>query len=274
MSGEGRYRQRLGTLAANWRVLALRGLVALIFGLVVLFWPGLVLAVLTLLSGLYALVDGGFVLVPAIRSSERGARRWLPLAEGAVGVTAGLLALLWPGMTVSGLLYVITGWALLTGVLKITTAIALRSEVENEWLLAGSGALSVLFGLLLAALAGSDLPSLAPFIGVFAIVVGLAMIVFAFRNRDRQRTRRAFRAIPRSGCCVAKVPSARPSRVYGVEGRPLCLLSTLPYGNEARILRSRHLRSPGFLREPRKTRDRTGPLCGAPKMDATGEAGP
>jgi uncharacterized membrane protein HdeD (DUF308 family) len=72
---EGRYRQRLSTFAANWRVMALRGLVALLFGLVVLFWPGLVLAVLTLLSGLYALVDGGFVLVPAIRSSERGARR-------------------------------------------------------------------------------------------------------------------------------------------------------------------------------------------------------
>jgi uncharacterized membrane protein HdeD (DUF308 family) len=189
MSGEGRYRQRLNTFAANWRVLALRGLVALLFGLVVLLWPGLVLAVLSLLFGIYALVDGGVALVPALRSSERGARRGLPLAEGGVGVIAGLLALLWPGMTVSGLVYVITGWALLTGVLKITTAIVLRSEVENGWLLAGSGALSVLFGVILAALAGSDLPSLAPFIGIFAIVVGLALIVFAFRTRDRQRTR-------------------------------------------------------------------------------------
>jgi uncharacterized membrane protein HdeD (DUF308 family) len=191
MSGEGRYRQRLRTLAANWRVLALRGLVAVLFGLVVLFWPGLILVVLTLLFGIYALVDGGIVLVPALRTSERGARRWLPLAEGAVGVVAGLVALLWPGMTTSGLLYVIVGWAVASGILKITTAIVLRSEVENGWLLAGSGALSVLFGVILAALAGSDLPSLAPFIGVFAIVVGLALIVFAFRIRDRQRNRQA-----------------------------------------------------------------------------------
>jgi uncharacterized membrane protein HdeD (DUF308 family) len=189
MSNERRYRQRLSTFAANWRVLALRGLAALLFGLVVLFWPGLVLAVLTLLFGIYALVDGGVVLVPALRSSEQGARRWLPLAEGTVGVIAGLLALLWPGMTASGLLYVIVGWALLTGILKTLTAIMLRSEVENGWLLAGSGALSVLFGVILAALAGSDLPSLAPFIGVFALVVGLALIVFAFRTRDRQRNR-------------------------------------------------------------------------------------
>lgn len=188
MSNERRYRQRLGAFAANWRVMALRGLAALLFGLVVLFWPGVILAVLTLLFGIYALVDGGVVLVPALRTSERGVQRWIPLAEGAVGIIAGLVALLWPGMTTSGLLYVIVVWAVATGILKITTTIVLRTEVENGWLLAGSGALSVLFGVTLAVLVGSDLPSLAPFIGVFAIVVGLAMIVFAFRTRDRQRS--------------------------------------------------------------------------------------
>ena len=189
MSNEGRYRQRLSAFAANWRVLALRGLAALLFGLVVLFWPGVILAVLTLIFGIYALVDGGVVLVPALKASERGVGRWLPLAEGAVGVIAGLVALLWPGMTASGLLYVIVGWAVATGILKISTAIVLRSEVENGWLFAGSGVLSVLFGAILAALAGSNLPSLAPYIGVFAIVVGLALILFAFRMRDRQRNR-------------------------------------------------------------------------------------
>jgi uncharacterized membrane protein HdeD (DUF308 family) len=191
MSNAGRYRQRLSTFAANWRALALRGFVALLFGLVVLFWPGLILAVLSLLFGIYALVDGGVVLVPALRSSDRGARRWLPLAEGAVGVVAGLVALLWPGMTASGLLYVIAGWAVATGILKITTTIVLRGEVENGWPLAASGALSVLFGAILADLAGSDLPSLAPFIGVFAIVLGLGLITFALRTRDQQRSRQA-----------------------------------------------------------------------------------
>jgi uncharacterized membrane protein HdeD (DUF308 family) len=191
MSSQGSYRQRLSTFASNWRVLALRGLVAVLFGLVILFWPGLILAVLSLLFGIYALVDGGVVLVPALRSSDRGARRWLPLAEGTVGVIAGLAALLWPGLTSSGLLYVIVGWALVTGILKILTAIVVRSEVENVWLLAGGGALSVLFGVILAALVGSELPALAPFIGVFAVVVGLALIVFAFRIRDRQQNRQA-----------------------------------------------------------------------------------
>jgi uncharacterized membrane protein HdeD (DUF308 family) len=187
MSDEGRYQQRLSTFAANWRALALRGLVALMFGLVVLFWPGLVLAVLALLFGLYAVVDGAITFVPALRSSDRGARRWLPLTEGAVGVIAGLVALLLSGMTGNGLVYVIVGWALATGALKILTAILLRAEVENGWLLAGSGALSVLFGVLLAALAGSDVPILAPLIGAFAVIVGLALIVFAFRLREQRR---------------------------------------------------------------------------------------
>ena len=191
MSNERRYRQRLSRFAENWRAVALRGLVALLFGLVVLFWPSLILAVLSLFFGIYALVDGGVALVPALRSSDRGARRWLPLAEGTVGVIAGLVALLWPGLTASGLLYVIVGWAVVTGILKIVTAIVLRSEIENGWLLAGGGALSVLFGVILAVLVGSDLPSLAPFIGVFAAVVGLALIVFAFRIRDRRRNRQA-----------------------------------------------------------------------------------
>src|SRR5215203_2060284 len=118
--------------------------------------------------------------VPVLRS-EPG--RLLPPGEYGSDIA---LVLLWTGLIASGLLYIIVGWAFATGVLKILTAILLRAEVENAWLLAGSGALSVLFGILLAALAGSDVPFLAPFIGVFAVVVGLTLIVFAFRLRDRR----------------------------------------------------------------------------------------
>jgi len=188
MSSGGHYQQRLNKLAENWRAVALRGFVAVLFGLVVLLWPGLILTVLALLFGIYALVDGATVLVPALKASDRGARRWLPLSEGAVGVIAGLVAVVWSGPTVSGLLYVIAAWALLTGILKILTVIVLRGEVENGGLLAGRGALSVLFGGILAALVGSDLPSVAPLIGAFAAVVGLVLIVVAMRMRARRRT--------------------------------------------------------------------------------------
>ena len=125
--------------------------------------------------------------MPALRAPDRGARRWLPLSEGAVDVITGLVAVVWSGLTVSGLLYVISAWALLTGVLKILTAIVLRSEVENGWLLAASGALSVLFGVILAALVRADLPSVAPLIGAFGVVLGLALIAFALRMRARRQ---------------------------------------------------------------------------------------
>ena len=187
MSTEGRYQQRLSTFADNWRALALRGLVALLFGLVVLFWPGLVLTVLALLFGIYAAVDGATPSYPPSDPRSGGHRGHFRLTEGAVGVVAGLVALLLSGLSRNGLIYVIAGWALLTGVLKILTAVLLRAEVENGWLLAGSGVLSVLFGVLLVVLAGSDVPFLAPFIGGFAVVVGLALIVFAFRLRERRR---------------------------------------------------------------------------------------
>jgi len=187
VSNERRYQRRFSAVAANWRALALRGLVALLFGLVVLFWPGLVLTVLALLFGIYAAVDGAITLVPALRSQDRGARRTLPLAEGSVGIVAGLASLLWPGLTAIGLVYLIAAWAVATGVLKVLTAMLLRAAVQNGWLLAGSGALSVLFGIVLVVLARSDVPFLVPFIGGFAVVVGLALIVFAFRLRERRR---------------------------------------------------------------------------------------
>ncbi len=182
MSEEPRYRQRLSSLATNWRALALRGLIALLFGLVILFWPGLVLTVLSILFGIYAAVDGAITFVPALRSPERGPQRTLPLTEGVVGIVAGLVALLWPGLTAVGLVYVIAGWAVATGVLKVLTAMLLRTEAR---MLAGSGVLSVLFGILLVVLARSDVPFLASFIGGFSLVVGLALIVFAFRLRER-----------------------------------------------------------------------------------------
>jgi len=186
MSDEGRYGRRLSTWAANWRTLAVRGLIALLFGLVVLLWPALVLTVLSVLFGIYAAVDGAITLVPALRSPARGLRRTLPLTEGAIGIVAGLVALLSPGLTVLGLVYLIAVWAVATGVTKVLTAMLLRAEVKNGWMLAGSGVLSVLFGILLVAVARSDVPFLAPFVGGFAVVVGLALIVFAFRMRERR----------------------------------------------------------------------------------------
>jgi uncharacterized membrane protein HdeD (DUF308 family) len=175
----------LPTLAGNWWALALRGVAAVLFGLAALIWPGLTLAVLIVLYGAYALVDGIFAVVAGVRAGG-GTRRWLLLAEGILGVLAGLVALFFPGITALVLLYVIAFWAIFGGILRIVSAILLRREIDNEWSMALSGVLSVLLGVILAVLPGVGLLSLAWLIGVFALGVGVTLIVLAFRVRGQR----------------------------------------------------------------------------------------
>jgi uncharacterized membrane protein HdeD (DUF308 family) len=175
----------LPLLAGNWWALLLRGIAAALFGLAALFWPGMTIFVLIIFFGAYALVDGILALVAGIRGSEGS--RWLLLAEGALGVLAGLAALFWPGMTALLLLFVISAWAIFTGLLKVIMAIAFRREVENAWLMGLSGVLSVLFGVILAVLPAAGLLSLVWLVGIYALIFGVALIVLGWRARgDRQ----------------------------------------------------------------------------------------
>jgi uncharacterized membrane protein HdeD (DUF308 family) len=173
----------LPTLATNWWALLLRGIAAVLFGLAALFWPGLTLFVLIVFFGAYALVDGILAIVAGIRGSE--GRRWLLLAEGVLGVLAGLITFFWPGMTALFLLFVISAWAIFTGLLKVVMAIFFRREVENAWLMGLSGVLSVLFGVVLAVLPGAGLLSLVWLIGIYALIVGVVLIVLGFSMRGQ-----------------------------------------------------------------------------------------
>ncbi|HEX2741771.1 MAG TPA: HdeD family acid-resistance protein [Rubrobacter sp.] len=175
----------LPMVAGNWWALLLRGIAAVLFGLAALFWPGLTLYVLVIFFGAYVLVDGVFAIAAGIRGS--GGRGWLLLAEGVLGVLAGLVALFWPGISALVLLYVIAAWAIFTGILKVVIAISLRREIENEWLMILSGVLSVVFGVVLAALPGVGLLSLVWLVGIYALIFGVALIVLGFRVRGHRR---------------------------------------------------------------------------------------
>jgi len=172
-------------LAGNWWALLLRGIAAVLFGLAALFWPGLTLFVLIIFFGAYALVDGILAVVAGIRGSEGS--RWLLLAEGVLGVLAGLAAFFWPGMTALVLLFLISAWAIFTGLLKVVMAIAFRRNIENEWLMGLSGVLSVLFGVVLAVWPGAGLLSLVWLVGIYALIFGIALIVLGFRTRDHRQ---------------------------------------------------------------------------------------
>lgn len=175
----------LSVVSGNWWVLALRGVLAVLFGLLALIAPVATLTVLVLFWGAFALVDGIFALVSAFRVTGGKGRLWLIL-EGALGILAGIVTFLYPGLTALVLLYIIAFWAIFIGILRIVTAVSLRREMENEWLMILGGILTVIFGILLIALPGVGLLSLTWLIGIWALIFGIALIVLAFRVRNLQ----------------------------------------------------------------------------------------
>src|SRR5262245_30785719 len=125
-------------MARNWWMLVLRGIAAILFGLLAWTWPGVTLVVLVMLWGAYALVDGLLAIASAI--SGASGRPWWTLAlEGVAGVGAAVVTWLWPGLTAIVLLYVIAAWAIVTGVIEIVVAIRLRKEIRGEFWLALAG---------------------------------------------------------------------------------------------------------------------------------------
>jgi uncharacterized membrane protein HdeD (DUF308 family) len=174
-------------LSRNWWVVLLRGLAAIGFGIITFMAPAISLAAVVLLWGAYAFADGVLALVSAIRRRGESDRWWLFLVEGLVGIAAGVLTLIWPGITAIALLYLIAAWALVTGVLEIAAAIRLRKVIAHEWLLALSGIASLGFGILLVLFPGAGALAVVLWIGAYTLVFGALLVALAFRLRSLGR---------------------------------------------------------------------------------------
>jgi uncharacterized membrane protein HdeD (DUF308 family) len=177
----------LNVLSRHWWIIALRGLLAVVFGLLALIWPNATVQVLVLLFGIYVLVDGIFTLFSALANREGDGEWWLLLVEALTGIGAGILTFIWPRATALVLLYLIAGWAILTGILELIAAFRLRREVEGEWALALAGFASVVLGLLLALRPGSGLVVVVWFVGAYALLFGVLLILLGFRLRGLRR---------------------------------------------------------------------------------------
>ena len=169
----------LGAMTRNWGAMALRGVIAVLLGVIAIVWPGPTVAVLVILLGAFALVEG----VTNIVAGVRGRQGWA-LAEGIISVVVGIVIVVWPGITALALLYVIAFWAILTGILRIVAAIQLRREIRNEWLLIGSGLASIIFGVIAAVFPGAGILALIWLLGAWLIVLGVILIAFALSMRQ------------------------------------------------------------------------------------------
>jgi len=173
------------SLARNWWALAIRGVLAIAFGVLAFFWPGLVFLAIVFLFGAYALIDGVLAIIMAMSGHGRGRQQWWALLlEGVVGIAAGVLTFAWPGISQLALLAVIAGWLIATGILEIAAAIRLRRQIRGEWLLALAGGLSVILGVIFAFAPVVELVAVAWWIGAYAIAFGVLMLVLAFRLRS------------------------------------------------------------------------------------------
>jgi uncharacterized membrane protein HdeD (DUF308 family) len=186
MVRDERQRLALPVVFGNWWALVLRGLLAVLFGLAALFWPGLTLVVLVYLFAAYALVDGIFAMAASFRPSARHTRGWWLLVEAVMGILTGLVTLFWPGITALVLLYVIAAWFVFTCASRMAAVISHRRGVGNEWLIGLSGVLSIIFGIILAFLPGVGLLSLTWLIGIYALVFGILLIASGFRVRGHE----------------------------------------------------------------------------------------
>jgi len=166
----------------NWWALALRGVFAILFGIIAIVWPGLTAAVLVLLFGAYALLDGIFALVAGLRAAAHHGRSGALLVEGILNILIAIIVFLWPGAALVALIYLIALWAIISGVALIAAGMALV-RLAGEILLIVAGILSILLGAVLFISPAAGVIALSWWFGIYALLFGIALVSAAFRIR-------------------------------------------------------------------------------------------
>src|SRR5215468_8305581 len=173
-------------LQHHWWLVALRGIAAILFGFLAWIAPGASLLALVILFGAFALVDGAFILVWGITHPRAARAGWL-VVRGVAGIAAGILTFLWPGITALALLFLIGAWAIIAGVTELVAAIRLRDQIRGTWLMGFAGVLTIFFGTLLELFPGPGALAVTLWIGAYAVVFGVLLLVLAFRMRASRR---------------------------------------------------------------------------------------
>jgi len=172
----------LYSIARKWWIIFLRGLCAVLFGVLAFAWPGITLASLIFVFGFYAIFDG--VMAVAIGANAGGKVWWQMVLIGLLSIGVGIGAFVWPALTALTLLALIAGWSIVRGIVEIMAAIRLRALIENEWMLILGGACSILFGVLVAIRPGAGALAVLWIIGIYAIIYGIFAIALSFRLRS------------------------------------------------------------------------------------------
>jgi uncharacterized membrane protein HdeD (DUF308 family) len=169
--------------ADKWWTFVVRGIAAILFGVLTFLWPGITLTALVLLFGAYALIDGVFSIAAAVTSQRGRSPWWALILKGVLGIIAAGVTVVFPGLAALALLYVIAAWALVTGAFEVAAAISLRKYIDKEWLLVLGGVLSMVFGILLMMFPGAGALALVLWIGAYMFVAGCLLVALGLKLR-------------------------------------------------------------------------------------------
>jgi uncharacterized membrane protein HdeD (DUF308 family) len=164
-------------------LLGLRGVLALLFGVLVLLWPHVTVLVLAVVFAAYAVVDGIGMVASGLSGGRDRRRRWPYVLAGAVGIVAGVIAVSWPEITALVLVLLVGAWAVVTGALEIVTAVRMRREMPGRWVLALVGVISLIAGAIILARPDIGALALATVLGVYALLAGVALLRAAWQLR-------------------------------------------------------------------------------------------
>lgn len=188
-----------------WWAIALRGVLAILFGIVALFYTGSTLLALVYVFGVFAVLNGVFAIVAAVRAGEAHQRWGWLIVAGVVGVAAGVVSFVWPGITALAVVFLVAAWAIISGVAEIGFALSFPDTLAHPWLAALSGAISVLYGIVLAVWPRSGAVALTWLLGIYAIAYGASLLYYAYRMQALRSNVRAAASAVRS----SSVPSTR-----------------------------------------------------------------
>jgi uncharacterized membrane protein HdeD (DUF308 family) len=175
-------------LADSWWAVGLRGILGILFGLICLLTPGLALEVFVILFAAYMLADGVFAIASGIKAARNGERWGLLILEGMVDLAAGTVAVLWPAITVVALIWIIAIWAIVSGGLMLAAAFTLKLD-HGRWWLALGGIASLIFGILLVIQPLIGAVVLTMWIGAYALVFGIFLLILAFQLHSKKEER-------------------------------------------------------------------------------------
>ncbi len=170
-------------LKRGWWLFLVRGVLALAVGIFAIVTPGATLAALILLIGAFFIVDGIFAVAKAVSVMRSDASWWLLLISGLLSIVVGVMVYRWPGETALTLGYLIGFWAIITGVLEIAVAIAMRRVISGEWLYVVFGLISIAFGVGVLVVPGLGLIYLTILVAIYGFAAGISLLAVAFRLR-------------------------------------------------------------------------------------------